>query len=247
MNKIELTSGVAYEYTEKGEILEALIMGSGESLTWKKPAMMEAIEKINKLVLVDSTYMKSRPSIIFRYYDKYSSSTKECNYYSTSIRYRTFVINDYNRRPILEYYMLKRDDDRTEKLLKTIHLGCKLYSSSKDGVEEETVLTEPELCWRDKPCISFDTGKAGSYPHTVSAEYISDNDNSIYGANAIYGVYSGSPLFVTEKDAKAYCKKQLLIDIERKWEKVKELQHQITELRNACAKLNDGTYGNHKD
>lgn len=239
MNKIELTSGVAYEYTEEDEILEALIRGSGESLTWKEPSMMEAIEKINKLVWVDSTYKKARPSIIFRYYDKFASSTNECNYYSSSIRYRVFVINEYNKRPILEYYMLKRDDDRIEKLLKTIHLGSKLYSSSKDGIEEETIITKPELGWRDKPCISFDAGKAGSFSHSVSAEYLSDNDNSIYGANAIYGIYSGSPLFATEKDAKAYCKKQLLIDIERKWEKVKELQHQITELRNACAKLND--------
>ena len=195
MNKIELTSGVAYEYTEEDEILEALIRGSGESLTWKKPSMMETIEKINKLVWVDSAYKKPKPSIIFRYYDKFASSTKECNYYSSSIRLRTFVINDYNKKPILEYYMLKRDDDRIEKLLKTIHLGSKLYSSSNGGVEEGTVITKPELGWReDKPCISFEMGKAGSYSHHVSAQYISDNDNSIYAANAIYGIYSGSPM-----------------------------------------------------
>lgn len=157
MTKIQLTNATAFEYTDKKEIIKALKNRVDESEHgWKDSRMAETIKHMKKLVLIEHACSQYKPSPMFLMHEKIWNDgytyTKAFDYYSNCLCWHSFKRPEpFVQDAFIEYYNLKRDDERMEEMLSKIKKGTKLYRKTSGKVIEaeviDTRLDCKELFW----------------------------------------------------------------------------------------------------
>lgn len=219
MKQVQLKNATAFEYTKKDEIIGILKERYDlDEIKINDPRMVSEINKIKKVVLIrhDHSGYKPAPLILTTWKDKDGS---QFNYYTngicwvSSIRPEIFV-----QEACLEYYNLKRDDDRMEEMLKHIKPGTKLHYFDKKFVMHEATVLNAEMNCEEEFILKIEIGKA-----TVLAARIT--------ADKTIESYNFLPLYLTRETAENACRQAIQQEINQHLKCINQHKAQILELK----------------